>query len=172
MRNKVLANLDKEQLLQLIDIYAKDWLALDGVWFQSIENKLGMDEAMWHDENAWRNYTVIEAKRIKNFLRLPIQAGISGLKQALSFRIYSNINDYEIIIKDNVLIFRTLECRVQNARKRKGLEYHPCRRVGLIEYEYFAKTIDDRFTCEPISCYPQITDESCSCSWKFTLTQE
>jgi hypothetical protein len=171
MKNKVLANLDKEQLLQLIDIYAKDWLALDGVWFQSIEDKFGMDEAMCHDENAWRNYTVIEAKRIKDFLRLPIQAGIDGLKQALSFRIYSNINDYEIIIEDNVLIFRTLECRVQNARKRKGLEYHPCRRVGLIEYKYFAKTIDDRFACEPISCYPQITDETCSCSWKFTLDQ-
>jgi len=33
----------------------------------------------------------------------------------------------------------------------------------------FAKTIDDRFECEALSCYPEITDETCNCSWKFIL---
>lgn len=169
MGNKMLEKLDKEQLLELIDIYCKNWLAMDGVWFQSIEQKHGMDEAIEHDENAWRKFTVVEANRIKKFLKLPELAGIEGLKQALSFRMYANINKDEIVIKDNVLIYRTLDCRVQNARKRKGMEFHPCKSVGIIEYTYFAKTIDSRFECEAISCYPEITDETCNCSWKFTL---
>jgi hypothetical protein len=142
---------------------------MDGVWFQSIEQKYGMDEAIEHDENAWRRYTEIEATRIKKFLRLPERSGIEGLKQALSFRIYANINDDEITIKDKVLIYRTLDCRVQNARKRKGMDFHPCKSVGIIEYTHFAKMIDDRFVCEAISCYPDITDLTCNCSWKFTL---
>ncbi len=169
MANKVIEQLDKEDLLKLIDIYAKNWLALDGVWFQSVERKFGMEEAVEHDENAWRNYTVIEAGRIKLFLHLPERAGIDGLKQALEYRMYSNINKHEITVDGNMLIFRTLECRVQLARKRKGMEFHPCKSVGLIEYTYFAKAIDDRFECEAISCYPDITDDSCCCSWKFTL---
>lgn len=37
MYNKYLAELSKEQLLELIELYAKNWLAHDGVWFQSIE---------------------------------------------------------------------------------------------------------------------------------------
>ena len=37
--------LTREQLIELIQIYAKDWLAIDGMWFQSIEAKYGMDEA-------------------------------------------------------------------------------------------------------------------------------
>ena len=69
----------------------------------------------------------------------------------------------------NTLIYRTLDCRVQNARKRKGMEFHPCKAVGVIEYTGFAKTIDDRFECEALSCYPEITDETCNCSWKFIL---
>lgn len=169
MANKDTKALSKDKLLQLLDIYAKNWLAMDGVWFQSVERKFGMAEAMEHDENAWRSFTVIEAKRIKEFLCLPERPGLEGLQQALAFRLYANINEYEIILQDNALIYRTLDCRVQNARKRKGMVFHPCKPVGVIEYTLFAQTIDDRFTCEVLSCYPDITDESCNCSWKFTL---
>lgn len=169
MRNKEIENLTKEDLLRLIDIYSKNWLAMDGVWFQSIEQKFGMDEAIEHDMNAWRRFTEIEAMRIKKFLKLPDRSGIEGLKKALSLRLYANINDDEIILKDNVLVYRTLDCRVQNARKEKGMEFHPCKSVGIVEYTYFAKIIDDRFECEAISCYPEVTDITCNCSWKFTL---
>lgn len=172
MGNSAIEQLSKEELLQLLDIYAMNWLAMDGVWFQSIEQKFGMDEAIEHDKNAWRNFTVVEAARIKQFLQLPEHAGIGGLEKALKFRVYAAINRDETLVKDNVLIYRTLDCRVQNARKRKGMEFHPCKSVGLIEYTYFAKTIDDRFSCEAISCYPDITDTTCNCSWKFTLQEE
>ncbi len=172
MANSTLRKMKKEDLLKIIDIYSKNWLALDGVWFQSVEQKLGMDEAIEHDENAWRKFTVIEAGRIKDFLHLSDRPGIEGLKQALKLRIYSNINEDEIIIRGNVLIYRTLDCRVQNARKRKGMEFHPCKSVGILEYTYFARTIDDRFSCEAISCFPDITDDTCSCAWKFTLAEE
>ncbi len=169
MENKELEKLSREELLKLIEIYSKNWLAMDGVWFQSIEQKYGMEEAMEHDKNVWRSFSVIEAKRIKEFLNLPERAGIEGLKRALGIRLYANINNDEIIIKDNTLLYRTLDCRVQNARKRKGLEFHPCKSVGIIEYSGFAKTIDDRFECEALSCYPDVTDNTCNCSWKFTL---
>lgn len=86
MYNKYLAELSKEQLLELIELYAKNWLAHDGVWFQSIEGKFGMAEAMYHDEEAWKRFTVIEAKRIKEFLKLPENPGLEGLEQALHYR--------------------------------------------------------------------------------------
>lgn len=170
-KNKELENLSREQLTELIDIYSKNWLAMDGVWFQSIESKLGMDAAMEHDAEAWRRFTVIEAKRIKDFLGLPEQAGLEGLKKALSFRFYANLNNAECIIDGNTLTYRTLECRVQTARLRKGMPLHPCKPVGLIEYQGFASVIDSRITCRCISCCPEITDESCNCSWLFTLNE-
>jgi hypothetical protein len=172
MRNRFLERFTKEQLIDLIELYSKNWLAMDGVWFQSIENELGIAEAMKHDSNAWSRFTKIEAQKIKHFLKLPENSGIDGLSQALSLRFYANINKDEIIIKENELIYRVLECRVQNARSSKGMEFHPCKPVGVIEYTEFAKVIDSRFECEALSCYPEITDSTCSCSWKFTLTDE
>ena len=115
MINETLKNYSKEQLIELIEGYCKNWLAMDGVWFQSIERKYGMDEAMEHDCAIWEKFTVIEAKRIKTFLNLPEHPGIEGLKQALKLRLYANINRDEIITEGNTLIYRTTECRVQAA---------------------------------------------------------
>lgn len=171
MRKEELLAYSKEELVELISIYSKNWLAMDGVWFQSVERKFGMDEAMAHDAQAWRVFTVLEANRIKRFLGLPENSGLPGLAKALSLRMYANINRDEVLMEGNALIYRTLDCRVQNARKRKGMELHPCKPVGLIEYSQFAQTIDDRIRCDCLSCYPEITDDSCCCSWKFTISE-
>ncbi|MCQ2417628.1 MAG: DUF6125 family protein [Oscillospiraceae bacterium] len=159
----------KEELIKLIEIYSKNWLAMDGVWFQSIEKKLGMEEAMYHDAEAWKRFTVTEAKRIKEFLGLQDNSGVQGLEKALRLRFYANLNADIIETEDNTLIYTAVECRVQTARARKGMPFHPCKSVGIIEYSEFAKVIDDRFECECLSCYPDITDESCCCKWKFTI---
>ena len=103
----------------MLDVYKRQ--AMDGVWFQSVERKLGMHEAMYHDAEAWKRFTVIEARRIKAFLKLPERAGLTGLSNALSLRFYANINRDEIVISGNTLTYRVLDCRVQTARARKNI---------------------------------------------------
>ena len=169
--NPAFTTLTKEELIALIEIYSKNWLAMDGLWFQSIERENGIDNAMHHDEAVWSSFTVIEAKRIKKFLNLPEHAGIEGLKQALQLRLYANLNENEIIVEGNSLTYKVRDCRVQSARTRKQMPLHPCKPVGIVEYSEFAKVIDSRFTCECVSCFPDITDNTCCCVWKFTLRE-
>lgn len=166
-----LDDLSHEQLKALVEIYARNIYALDGVWFQSIEKTDGMDTAIEHDQNAWRRFTETEAKRLKKFLNLPEHPGLDGLYQALSLRFSGIANPKVELIQESSysLIYRIVECRVQNARSIKGMPYHPCKSVGIIEHEFFAKIIDNRIACEPISCFPDVTDNSCACSWRFTL---
>ena len=125
MNNKNLDAYSKEELIKIIEIYSKNWLAMDGVWFQSIERKFGMEEAMYHDAEAWKRFTVIEARRIKKFLKLPENAGIDGLKRALGLRFYANINEDKIETGENILWYTSVNCRVQRARERKGMKFHP-----------------------------------------------
>ena len=96
---------------------------------------------------------------------------MEGLSKALSLRLYANVNKDEIIIDGNTLTYRMLECRVQHARSVKGMGFHPCRSVGIVEYGEFAKTIDDRIECRCLSCFPDVTDDTCHCSWLFTLME-
>lgn len=167
-----LKELDRAQLMELIEIYSKNWLAMDGLWFQALEARHGMDETMEADIEVWEKFTVIEARKIKKFLGLAEKPGLEGLARALALRLYANVNRDEIIIEGNTLTYRMLECRVQHARSSKGMEFHPCRAVGIVEYGGFAKAIDERIECECLSCFPQVTDESCHCAWRFTLVEE
>lgn len=167
----ILQQLNKDQLIELIDLFSKNLIAMDGVWFQSIEQKFGMDEAMEHDCNIWHRFSAIEAKRIKAFLQLPERSGLDGLAAALPYRYNAIVNRSECIRTEDSLIYRVVSCRVQAARERKQMGFHPCKPAGLVEYTQFAKAIDDRITCECISCFPDVTDETCCCAWKFTLTK-
>jgi len=45
---------------------AKLWLAHDGLWFQAVEKRHGMDAAMDADRDAWHRFSPIEARRIIN----------------------------------------------------------------------------------------------------------
>lgn len=162
--------LSKEKLKELVRIYAKNIYVLDGVWFQSVEEKSGMGEAMWHDKNAWVKFTRTEAKRIKKFLNLPERAGLEGLEKALEVRFSALANPSVSILREgDSLLYRINECRVQAARKEKGMPFHPCKPVGFIEHEEFARVIDERIVTETVSCYPDVTDQGCACCWKFTL---
>lgn len=167
-----LEKLTTDQLKELIKIYARNIYALDGLWFQSIEQENGMEIAIHHDRNTWQHFTEIEAQRIKKLLQLPDNAGLDGLQKALALRFSALANPkVELIRETDSLTYRVVECRVQSARKRKNMPYHPCKSVGIIEHANFAKIIDDRIKCIPVSCFPDVSDDSCSCSWKFVLEQ-
>ena len=109
--------LTREELVELLEITAKDLIALDGTWFQSLEREQGMDTAMEHDRVAWRRFVPSEARRLKKLLGLSDSCGLEGLAEALPLRCTSLANEWEICREDDgSLVFRITDCRVQNAR--------------------------------------------------------
>ncbi|MEJ5286980.1 MAG: DUF6125 family protein [Bacteroidota bacterium] len=172
MAKDSIESLDSAELLELVKIYAKNWLAHDGCWFLAIEKKLGIEKAIEFDRDAWEQFTQIEARRIKEFLKLENNSGLEGLRKALKFRLYSTINEqFSKYITPNELVHYVKTCRVQEARRRKGLPDFPCKSVGIVEYSLFAKTIDSRIETEAVSCPPDITNPEFYCIWKFTLKE-
>ncbi len=168
-----LLEMEPEELVVLKDRMAKNWLVNDGVWFQTVEFSEGMNEAKRCNDSCWAQFSPVEASCIKNFLELPEKPGLEGLKQALGFRIYESINSQSFTEEtSDSFIFQMNKCRVQVARKRKGLPDYPCKSAGLVEYSYFARTIDSRIKTECISCPPDEHPEEYFCAWKFSLETE
>ena len=110
--------------------------------------------------------------RIKRFLGLGENSGLAGLKRALGFRNYALVNRQSIHEQDDdSFIFQMNDCRVQSARKRRGLSDYPCRSVGTVEYPYFAKTIDARIKTQCLGCPPDEHPDDWYCAWRFTLEE-
>lgn len=168
----LLEDLPKETLLKVVDAYAKAWQAMDGAYFLALEKKYGMDVAIEMDKEAWRIFSPIEAKRIMREFKIPKNGGLQALEKALGFRVYAALNTQSTKWKDDKTLIFTMEaCRVQVARNRKGLPDFPCKQVGVIEYEEFAKTIDPRVKTQCNFCPPDDHPEGAYCQWEFTLEE-
>lgn len=165
-----LLEMDEARLHELRQRIAKNWLVNDGVWFQTIEKSEGMNDAKRCNDSCWARFSPFEAETIKEQLQLGEQSGLAGLQQALALRLYANINTQSICEETpESFVFQMNECRVQSARKRKGMADYPCKSAGLVEYTYFARSIDSRISTECIGCPPDEHPEDWYCAWRFVL---
>jgi hypothetical protein len=166
----ILLSMEDEQLISLLKSISINWLANDGIWFQGVETQFGMGDAKRCNDTCWSRYSPYEALRIKELLNLPENGGIPALKKALSFRLYAMINEQSFQDDgENAFIFYMNDCRVQSARKRKGLADYPCKSGGMVEYTCFARSIDSRFQTECIGCPPDEHPPEWYCAWRFSL---
>jgi len=162
--------LPRDKAIGLVDSVAANWLAGDGVWFQTVEQRHEMFTAKRCNDSCWTRFSPYEASRIKALLNLPDAGGLDALEKALAYRLYSRLNVQECRYEDKSLIFTMVNCRVQTARKRRGLADYPCKSAGIVEYSTFASTIDPRIKTECIACPPDDHPEEWFCSWKFYIS--
>lgn len=163
-------SMSREELLRALEMFAKNWLAHDGCWFLAAEETVGMEEAMELDRLAWERFAVTEANRIMATFQIPSGGGLKALERALSLRQYSLINTqrFEWTPDGKRLRFFMDMCRVQEARRRKGLPDFPCKSVGTVEFEMFARTVDPRIHTRCLHCPPDAA-EGQYCGWEFSL---
>ncbi|UCF04702.1 MAG: hypothetical protein JSV33_12360 [bacterium] len=165
-----LEQVSRDLLEGMIVDFAKNWLAHDGLWFQEVERRFGLQAAMELDARAWDAFTRIEAKRIMVRHGIGENGGLEALKEALGFRLYAILNEQTITEEtEHSFVFKMVDCRVQSARERKGMQLFPCKSVGVVEYSGFASTIDPRIRTECIACPPDCTVRDFYCGWRFSL---
>ncbi|MCP4901434.1 MAG: hypothetical protein GY906_31090 [bacterium] len=164
------AEMSREELLDALEMFAKNWLAHDGCWFLAAEEKLGLEKAIDLDAKAWKRFAFAEARRIKRGFGIEENGGLDALEEALGYRMYSLINEQHVEWSDDrrTLRFEMDVCRVQETRRRKGLDDFPCRSVGEVEFESFATTVDPRIEVRCEHCPPD-APEGKYCAWRFSL---
>lgn len=164
-----LTGMPREKIIELIDAQAANWLAADGLWFQAIEKHQEMFTAKRCNDTCWIKLSPFEAYRIKELAGLPDNGGLDTLAIALDYRLYSRLNVQTMERQGDSLIFKMVNCRVQDARKRKGLADYPCKSVGVVEYSSFARAVDHRIETECIACPPDAHPGDWFCAWKFFI---
>ena len=160
----------RDELLRALEMFAKNWLAHDGCWFLAAEERLGMETAIELDARSWARFAAVEARRIMATFHIPANGGLPALEQALGLRMYAVLNTQRADWSEDRqrLRFYMDRCRVQETRQRKGLPAFPCKKVGMVEFETFAQTVDPRICTECLRCPPD-APQGQDCAWEFTL---
>ncbi len=172
-RCTVFDSMSREELLRALEMFAKNWLAHDGCWFLAAEESLGIETAMELDTLAWQRFAVSEANRIMATFDIAPGGGLEALEKALALRQYSLINSqhFEWSADRKRLRFFMDVCHVQEVRRRKGFVDFPCKSVGMVEFENFARTVDSRIHARCLHCPPDAS-EGQYCGWEFTMASD
>ncbi|MBC7220071.1 hypothetical protein H5T55_01060 [Candidatus Bipolaricaulota bacterium] len=164
----MLAALGTDGLVQLIEDGAKNWLAMDGLWFLAVEDRFGLEAAIELDRAVWERFSPIEARRILKRRGIAPGGGLPALAEALKYRLYAGLNEQEVRWTDRgTLVLEMKTCRVHEARNRDGRPPFPCREVGLVEYTAFARTVDERIGVRCLGCPPE-RPAGAWCAWEFS----
>ncbi len=168
--NSVFEQMSREELLRALEIFAKNWLAHDGCWFLASEERLGMEAAIELDARAWQRFATAEARRAMEGFEIPPNGGLAALEKALRLRMYALINAQRLEWSDDRKQLRLYMdvCRVQETRRRKGLPDFPCKSVGQVEFDTFARTVDPRIRTTCLHCPPEAVGGQ-YCGWEFSV---
>ncbi|MDY6863998.1 MAG: DUF6125 family protein [Thermodesulfobacteriota bacterium] len=168
----IFEDLSKEELIKVLKMFAKNWLTVDGLWFSLVEGEFGLDTALRLDEKMWERNSQIEAKRIKETLKIN-EKGVKGVVKAFNFLTSLPAFNYKLeVIDDKKAVFSVTGCVPQEMRLRAGKELFPCRNVTIILFSNFAKVIDPDVKIRCIFCPPEKKRGSIWCKWELYSNQE
>jgi hypothetical protein len=165
---KALEGLSKRELLNLIKMFSKNWLTLDGLWFTLVEDKYGTNVALDLDLKMWERNASIEARRIKKDMGIE-GGGIKGVLKAMQFMTWhpSMPHEYSMDGPNQAYIWVTY-CRPQEGRIKSGKTEFPCKPMGQACFGILAKTIDPEVEVECVFSPPDNHPSDVWCKWKLT----
>jgi len=166
---KIISDIPREKIPDFIFMHLRNMWSIDGLYFLGIEEKYGTKVATEIDKDVWKIMGKIEARRLK-FLFDIKDNNLSSLVKCLKLSGWAlDLEDKEIIKKDNRVIISNSVCRIQNTRIQKNLSEFPCKKVRWGFLKSFAKEINPNIEVVCKSCPPDKHDDNIWCEWEFIL---
>lgn len=158
--------LTKEELIDLLRLYGRLALTIDGLWFLALERIKGTDEAIRIDEEVWGQYGKWKGNLLKRFLSVTEVNSLEDICRCyLLTPIFANLGGQAEIRGDKCYL-RVTECYPQKARISKGLGEFACKGVGMAYFGALLTALnpDIRFRC--VVCPPDEHSKEVWCEWE------
>ncbi len=169
---KLIQKMSKKQLEDFIFLHLRNMWTVDGLYYLGIEEKYGTNVATEIDRKVWETMGKIEARRLKELLRIKGN-DIPSVLEALQYSGWAlDLEDKEIIINKEKGVVRNIKCRVQNTRKIKGLNEFGCKHVRWSFLKSFVREFNPNIIVNCIVCPPDNHPENLWCEWEFILKEK
>ena len=162
-----LEKLSKEELVTMVKMYSRLFLALDGFWFLGVEEEYGYDVALKVDMDVWRKYFPYEIKYIRRQLGLK-REGIPGIMEVLK-------NTGFAPCMSKVVVYEASEgrgdigyygCPSLLAMEKAGNTRFTCNEAECV-FDVVAKSVGPDIKAKMIGGPPRKSLEDVSCRWEF-----
>lgn len=168
-----LEELSKAELIELVQLYSKLFLAVDGFWYLAVKALVDEDTATDCDFWVWEKYTPYEMKRLKQ-LRNVEGNDLEAFATILGFSPWFTNLKYRYIHEgENRLNFTVLECPTFRAliREGAGRENTICHKVDPHLFQIMIQSLNPKGKVIPIKLPPDTSEDGICCSWQFSIEE-
>ncbi len=166
-----LLSLPKETLVELVNVWVKNYWTNQNYWMVLVEKVVGFDEVARIDGEVWENTAKAQAHRLKKALGLgdDIDALAAVLKFSAAQWAPAGF-DWEFVdITENSIFMRVRKCPMGTYRGEQGLPLIPCKFGALPLYVALAKAVNENFQVTCTHAHPDPPEENVMCEWEFIL---
>jgi len=157
-------------LAQLLKLYAKLYIAMDGIWYRTLKERLGDKEALACDVQAWEDICRYEMARIKRQLKIRGN-DIVALMKAFQLCPWCLMMEFDIKIKSkNSAVFTVTYCPTLDALEQEGggRESEICKIVEPRIMKAYASSFDPDIEVKCLKSPPRKSKDDICCQWEFT----
>jgi hypothetical protein len=168
-----LDELSKADLIELVRLYSKLFLAVDGFWYLAVNALVDEDTATACDFWVWEKYTPYEMKRLQQ-LRNIDGNDLEAFAAILGFSPWFTNLKYSLTREGgNRLNFTVLECPTLQAliREGAGRENTICHKVDPHLFQIMIQSLNPKGKATPIKLPPDTGGDGICCRWQFSIEE-
>jgi hypothetical protein len=166
-----LSDFSPTTLAQLSRLYLQLYVALDGFWYLIVKERLGNEEALACDIQAWERVCRYEMLKIKGGLKIQGD-DVAALMKALQLCPWFQLMECRMEVKDRSYgLFTVSYCPTLAALEKEGegRENEICTLVEPRILRAYAACFNPDIEVRCLKAPPRVNKDDICCRWEFSL---
>ena len=168
--NLKLDDFSANTLAELVALYSKLYMAMDGFWYLTIKERGNNEEAFACDLRTWERACKYEMAKITEQLNIQGDNVIALMKAVQMLPWYRQLQ-YEVDVKnDNAAVLTVSQCATLDALEKEGegRENEICNVFEPIMFENYASFFNPDIKVKCLKSPPRKSKDGICCQWEFT----
>lgn len=169
--NLEFSNFSPDTLADLLTLYARLYMALDGFWYLTTKERVGNEEALACDIQTWERHAKYEMAKISKQLNIQGNDVISAMK-SIQLTPWLRQTQFNIEVHGHnsaVLTVNHCPTLVALEREGEGRENEICSIVDRKLFREYASFFNPDIKVECLKLPPRKDKDEICCQWEFKL---
>jgi len=166
-----LGDFSVETLRDLLRLYSRLYMGLDGFWYLTVMEKFGNDAALDCDIKVWDKAGRYEMKNVTRQLNIQGNDAVAFMKALQLSPWYSTVKSQMEIVDPNTAILTVTDCPTLNALEKEGSgrENEICKIAEPIILRAYASFFNPDVEVTCLQSPPRESQDDIACKWQFKM---